>query len=194
MQFATRILSALCIGLATVRPSLAGPWDEGMREAGPWAAGSARRARVDVTRLLAQAPSASGAGPASSTAQGASGGAGTLEPAPWYGANNLHKTLGLGSILLAGLTLISPKAENGPHEYFARGAAALGVGAVATGLYAHWDDVDAHWSNPDTKHAVLGALGALGFLAAVARGGKGDHAAYGGVGAVSMAIAIKLEW
>jgi len=68
------------------------------------------------------------------------------------------------------------------------------LAAVATGLYAHWDDVDANWRNPDTQHAVLGALGALGILAAVAKGGKGDHAAYGGVGAVSMAVAIKLTW
>jgi len=193
VQSATRILSALCIGLATAPPSFAGPWDDGLNPAGPWAAGSVRRVGNGEARLWAQAPATAGTAPAS-TVRGAPASASTTEPAPWYGANNLHKTLGLGSILLAGLTLLSPKAENGPHETFARGAAALGVSAVATGLYAHWDDIDAHWSNPDTKHAVLGTIGALGILAAVAKGGKGDHAAYGGIGAVSMAVAIKLEW
>jgi hypothetical protein len=68
------------------------------------------------------------------------------------------------------------------------------VAAVATGFYAHWDDIDASWRNPDTQHAVLGALGALAILAAVAKGGKEGHAGWGEVGAVSMLIAIKLTW
>lgn len=191
MQSATRTLCALCIGLAFAPLSLAGPGDDVTRPAGPWTAQGAQRADVEATRLWAQAPAVSGDG---TPARRVSPTAEPAEPAPWYGANNLHKYLGLGSLALAGLTFLSPKEENGPHEYFARGAAVLGVAAVATGLYAHWDDVDARWSNPDTKHAVLGTLGALGFLAAVAKGGKGDHAAYGGLGAVSMAVAIKLTW
>jgi hypothetical protein len=188
-----QVLSALCIGLAAARPSLAGPWD-GVNPAGPWASGSVRRQDADATRLWAQAPGTAADNPSATQARRAPRSTEAIEPAPWYGANNVHKYLGLGSIALAGLTLLSPKEENGPHEYFARGAAALGVAAVATGIYAHWEDVDARWSNPDTQHAVLGALGALGILAAVAKGGKGDHAAYGGIGAVSMAVAIKLEW
>jgi hypothetical protein len=113
---------------------------------------------------------------------------------PWYERNNLHKYLGLGAIALTGLSIVSPKAENGPHEYFARGAAALGVAAVATGVFAHWDDIDASWRNPDTQHAVLGALGALAMLAAVAQGGKAGHAGLGALGTVGMVVAIKLTW
>jgi hypothetical protein len=160
---------------------------------GPWAAGRSAQA-IDATRLWAQASPGAGVEPPKPAAKRAASSGETLEPLPWYSANNLHKNLGLGAIALAGLTMISPKAEDGPHEYFARGSAALAVAAVATGLYAHWDDIDSSWSNPDTKHAVLGTLGALGILAAVAKGGKGDHAAYGGVGALSMVIAVKLTW
>lgn len=194
MQSATRTLCALCLGIAVARPSFAGSWDDVARPAGPWAETGVHRTGAVATQLWAQAPAASGAGATTASQGRGPRPAAAIEPAPWYGANNVHKYLGLGSIALAGLTLLSPKEENGPHEYFARGAAALGVAAVATGLYAHWDDIDAHWSNPDTQHAVLGTLGALGILAAVAKGGKGDHAAYGGVGAVSMVVAIKLTW
>ena len=194
MRVAARILIGLCIGLATASQSLAGPWDDGRGPDGPWAEQSLRRHGFDATRLWAQASEPGGDRVAPARSGSATRSPEVIEPAPWYGANNIHKYLGLGSIALAGLTLISPKEEDGPHEYFARGAAALGVAAVATGLYAHWDDIDASWSNPDTQHALLGALGALGILAAVAKGGKGDHAAYGGVGAASMLVAIKLTW
>lgn len=188
-----RTLPVLCLGLAIARPCAAGPWEEMSGASGPWAAGRSAQA-IDATRLWAQASPGAGVEPPKPAVKRAAPSGETLEPLPWYSANNLHKNLGIGAIALAGLTMISPKAEDGPHEYFARGSAALAVAAVATGLYAHWDDIDSSWSNPDTKHAVLGTLGALGILAAVAKGGKGDHAAYGGVGALSMVIAVKLTW
>lgn len=192
MHLLTRMIFAACAGVAVAQPVLAGPEAFGV-PSGPWAPGY--REMLNASRpLWAQAPSGSAGearGPA--PASGASGGAG-LEPFPWYERNNLHKYLGLGTIALAGLTAISPKTENGPHEYFARGAAALGVAAVATGVFAHWDDIDAHWRDPDTQHAVLGALGALAFLGAVAKGGKEGHAGLGELGALSMLVAIKLTW
>lgn len=194
MQTARRILSALCIGLAIARPSLAAPWDEIPSSAGSWLAGRTLHAESNVLPLWAQAPAAEGTEKPGLQLERTSPNSEVLPPAPWYGANNLHKYLGIGSIALAGLSMISPKAENGPHEFFAKGAAGLGVAAVATGFYAHWDDVDASWRNPDTQHAVLGALGALAILAAVAKGGKEGHAGWGEAGALSMLIAIKLTW
>lgn len=113
---------------------------------------------------------------------------------PWYGRNNMHKYLGLGSIGAAALTIVAPKKEGGPHERFAQAAAALGVAAVGTGFYAHSDDLSWSWSNPDTRHATLGALGTLGFIMALARGGEGGHAGAGALGAIAMATAIKITW
>lgn len=116
------------------------------------------------------------------------------EDLPWHHKNNMHKWLGVGSIALAGVALLAPKEEDGLHEYAGQGAAALGVAAVGTGIYAHWDDLDGGWSDPDVKHAVLGTLGALGFVLAVSKAPEGGHSGAGGVGAVAMAAAIKLTW
>lgn len=130
--------------------------------------------------------------PASSSTQAT--GAGAVDPMPWYERNNLHKYLGLGTIALTALTIVSPKKENGPHEYFAIGAAALGAASVGTGVYAHWDDIEASWRNPDMQHAAIGTVGALAMLAAVAKGGEGGHAGLGILGAVGMVVAVKLAW
>ena len=148
---------------------------------GPWQAGSPR----DTSTPLAQA--GTNEKPALSAAK-------EKAEAPWYGKNNVHKYLGLGSIGSAAMTIISPKGNGGPHERFAQLAAALGVAAVGTGFYAHSDDLSWELSNPDTQHAALGALGTLGFIAAVAQGGKTNHAAFGAIGGVAMATAIKITW
>lgn len=194
MQTARRILTVVCIGLVTAQPSLAAPWDDIPSSAGSWLAESDRHRERSALPVWAQAAAAEGTERPGLKIGRTSPGSEVLPPAAWYGANNVHKYLGIGSIALAGLSMISPKEENGPHEFFAKGAAGLGVAAVATGFYAHWDDIDASWRNPDTQHAVLGALGALAILAAVAKGGKEGHAGWGEVGAVSMLIAIKLTW
>jgi hypothetical protein len=165
---------------------------------GPWAGDAVR-----PTFLLVQAPAPADAlatgGSASSLTGGGKGAARNKDAAeavdaPWYGRNNVHKYLGLGSLGAAALTIVSPKKKGGAHERFADAAAVLGVGAVATGGYAHWNDLDFSWSDPDTKHGVFGTLGTLGFLLAVAKGGEGGHAAAGALGAVSMAVAIKYTW
>jgi len=131
----------------------------------------------------------------------------------WFTANKAHEYMGLGSLILAGLTVVTaPDGEgsaNGQapsgkdlHQALAYGATALGVGAVTTGFIYHLDDI--HWDNgitdPDNLHMLLGLLGTAGYLAAVADRPKspdyssGSHATYGIIGAVSMIGAIKLEW
>lgn len=165
---------------------------------GPWTSDALRPGF-----LLVQAPSPADAlatGGSAPTLTGGSKGAArnkdAAEPvdAPWYGRNNVHKYLGLGSLAAAALTIVAPKKEGGAHERFAAAAAVLGVAAVGTGFYAHGRDIDFTWSDPDTKHALFGTLGTLGFLLAVAKGGEGGHAAAGALGAVSMAVAIKYTW
>jgi hypothetical protein len=115
---------------------------------------------------------------------------------PQFTANKLHKYLGIGSIGLAVLTVISPKEEDGPHEYFAQGAALLGGAAVASGLTIHLDDInlDAGWRDPDNQHALLAALGTLGFILAVSQAPSESHAGAGAFGFAAMALGIKLTW
>ncbi len=123
---------------------------------------------------------------------------------PWLTADKTHKYLGIGSLLLAGLTVLTaPDDEEGTgntndslHQGLANGALALGVGAVATGLAFHFDDIKLAngLGDPDNLHALLGLIGTTGYAVAVANGGEGGHAAAGIVGALSMAAAIKIEW
>lgn len=180
--------SLLCLGLAST--AIADEASNGALLLGPWSANAPQQAQLG---LLAQAASraevmpAGGKTPRPDTA-------GEAPEAPWYGRNNMHKYLGLGSLGAAALTMIAPKTEGGAHEFFANAAAALGGAAIATGAYAHWGDLDFTWDDPDTKHALFGVLGTLGFLAAVAKGGESGHAAAGSLGALSMIAAIKYEW
>lgn len=152
---------------------------------GPWAADGYRSASSGI--VLAQLTDGKGAA-AQRTGKKAK------ESGPWYGRNNMHKYLGLGSLALAGLTIVAPKEKGGAHENLAKGAAALGAAAVATGFYAHGEDIEWDWSDPDTRHAVYGALGTLGYLLAVAKDGEGGHAAAGALGAVAMIASIRITW
>lgn len=115
---------------------------------------------------------------------------------PWFTRNKAHQYLGLGSLTLATLALLSPKEEEGPHEFFAKGAAALGGAAVASGLVFHWEDVGLSngISDPDNLHALLSTLGALGFLAAVSQAPEEGHAVAGALGYTAMAIGIRITW
>lgn len=164
---------------------------------GPWSA-NAPQQRI----VLAQAPApknevkltGTGTGAASSSKKPPLESVGEVAEAPWYGANNMHKYLGLAAVGAAALTMLAPKEADGAHEMFANATAAFAAGAVGTGLYAHWDDLEFAWSDPDTKHAVLGMLGTLGIALAVAEGGEGGHAGAGALGAIGMVMAVKYTW
>ena len=100
---------------------------------------------------------------------------------PWISGRKAHQYLGLGTVLLAGLTLIAAPGEaEGPqtqprqtsgttHTRLARATAAMAAATVMSGLVYHWNDI--HWedafTDPDKVHARLGAAGALLMLYAV---------------------------
>lgn len=114
----------------------------------------------------------------------------------YFTANKVHQYLGIGSILAAGGTLLAPKEENGLHENLAKTATALGIGAVVTGLLFHWDDFNLSdgVKDPDNLHVMLTTAGTLGYLAAVSAAPDSGHAGLGGIGAIAMAIGIKMNW
>ena len=110
-------------------------------------------------------------------------------------ANKLHKYLGIGSLGAAILTGAMPKEEDGAHEAFGKTAAALGIGAVITGLIFHWEEIDLGngFGDPDNLHLALTSLGALG-MASAASTAPEAHGGLGAAGAISMAIGIKMVW
>ena len=110
-------------------------------------------------------------------------------------ANKLHKYMGIGSLGAAILTGAMPKEEDGAHEAFGKTAAALGIGAVITGLIFHWEEIDLGngFGDPDNLHLALTTLGTLGMASAVSEAPAG-HAGPGVGGAISMAIGIKMVW
>ena len=113
-----------------------------------------------------------------------------------FTASKIHKYLGIGSVAAALLVLISPKEEDGPHEYLAKTSAVLGLGAVVTGFTAHYEDIS--WSggfkDPDNLHALFAGLGAVAITAAAATGPDDPHVAEGIVGLTGMLIGVKLQW
>lgn len=113
-----------------------------------------------------------------------------------FTASKIHKYLGIGSVAAALLTLISPKEEDGAHEYLAKTSAVLGLGAVVTGFTTHYEDISISggFKDPDNLHALFAGLGALGITAAAATGPDDPHVAYGIVGLTGMLIGVKLEW
>ncbi|MFZ5524231.1 MAG: hypothetical protein ACOY9D_09160 [Pseudomonadota bacterium] len=138
-----------------------------------------------------------------------------FEP-PLFSGSKAHQYLGLGTVLLVGLTALSapdedcenncpaaspPRQTSGTtHTRLARTAAALAAATVTTGLLYHWDDfhLEDGLSDPDNQHAMLGAAGALLMLYAVNKSAKSavptSHAGYAELGGVAMAVAIKLTW
>ncbi len=123
----------------------------------------------------------------------------------YFTANKVHQYLGIGSILAAGATVLAPKpgvdpvtneAESSTHETLAKTAAGLGVAAVITGMLFHWDDFNLSdgAKDPDNLHVMLTTAGTLGYLAAVSAAPDSGHAGVGGIGAIAMAIGIKMNW
>lgn len=139
-----------------------------------------------------------------------------FEPATFSGSN-AHKYMGLTTVALAGLTMLTapgegceqncpppsqqpPRQTHGTHANLARAAAFMAAATVTTGLLAHWDDfhVEDGWTDPDNMHAMLGAGGALLMMYAVNKSAKSSvptsHAAMAELGAAAMVVAIKLTW
>ncbi len=119
----------------------------------------------------------------------------------WFTSNKVHQYLGIGSIALAGLTVIAPKPdeddpEDGVHHALGEGAAVLGGLAVATGLGFHYEDLKLNrgFKDPDNLHALLATLGTIGFFAAVDEAPEGGHAGLGVVSGLAMLTAIKITW
>ena len=117
--------------------------------------------------------------------------------------NKMHKYLGIGSLALATLAVLSPKPEEdevtgdyGIHEQLAKGSALLGLAAVGSGLYLHWDDIDLKngWGDPDNQHALWSTLGAIGFLVAISVAPDEGHVAPAALGYASMLVGIKYTW
>jgi hypothetical protein len=137
-----------------------------------------------------------------------------FEP-PLITGSNVHKYLGLGTIVLAGLTMVTnpgegcehncaanaPRDTNGIHGQLGKATAAMAVATVASGLMAHWDDfsLEDGWSDPDNLHVLLGITGAALMAYAVEKSasqstGTVSHAGMAEVGAIGMLLAIKLTW
>jgi hypothetical protein len=180
----TYFTTVLLCGSASLYAAEAAPTDERLLlpESGRWIVAEAQQAAAPQPSLSLSSPQQ---------------GEGFAEyEEPWFNGNKLHQYLGIGSITLATLALLSPKEEDGPHEYFARGAAGLGGAAVASGLIVHWDDIanGGGLGDPDNQHALLASLGALGFALAVSQAPDEAHAGAGATGFVAMAIGIRLTW
>lgn len=122
----------------------------------------------------------------------------------YFTANKVHKYFGIGSLVAAVATVLAPKPDKADvdagkssiHENLGQTAAALGVGAIVTGLLFHWDDFNLSdgIKDPDNLHIMLTTAGTLGYLAAVNQAPDGGHAGFGAAGAVAMAIGIKMNW
>ena len=132
---------------------------------------------------------------------------------PWISGNKAHQYLGLGTVALAGLTMLAaPGEEEGAtqtqprqtsgttHTRLARATTAMAVATVVTGLLYHWDDI--YWedpfTDPDKMQARLAAAGALLMLYAVNKSANSDvpvsHSGTAELGALAMLVAIKLTW
>ncbi|MBV1915608.1 MAG: hypothetical protein KUG72_09495 [Pseudomonadales bacterium] len=114
----------------------------------------------------------------------------------YWTPNKMHQYVGLTALSLVAIAMVAPKEEDGLHESAAKGAALLGAAAVAGGLYIHWDDVDFSegFSDPNNLHALFASLGAIAMLYAAAEGPDDGHAGIGALGAISMAVAVKITW
>lgn len=134
---------------------------------------------------------------------------------PWMSGRKLHQYFGLGTVALAGLTVLAapdqesdqsspsrqPRQTSGTtHSRLARATAAMAAVTVLSGLVVHWNDI--HWedpfTDPDKLHARLAATGALLMIYAVNKSEKSavpvSHAAIAELGAAAMLVAIKITW
>lgn len=139
-----------------------------------------------------------------------------FEPAVFSGSN-AHKYLGLGTIVLAGLTAMSapgegcehncppvsqqpPRETNGTHAKLAKATVAMAAATIATGVMAHLDDfhLEDGLTDPDNLHVLLGVTGAALMAYAVNKSANSStpvsHAGIAEMGALGMVAAIKITW
>ena len=136
------------------------------------------------------------------------------KPAVFTGSD-VHKYLGLGTVVLVGLTAATapgggcehnctsntPRQTSGTtHTRLARATAAMAAATVTSGLLVHWDDFHLKdgLSDPDNQHVLLGLAGSILMLYAVNKSMHSavptQHAVFAEVGGAAMAVAIKLTW
>jgi len=134
---------------------------------------------------------------------------------PLFSAGKVHQYLGIGTVVLAGLTALShpeeecegascptnqPREVNGSHARLAKATVAMAAATIATGLYAHWDDFNLAdgLADPDNLHVLLAVTGAALMAYAVNLSANSavpvNHAAIAEAGALGMVVAIKLNW
>lgn len=132
---------------------------------------------------------------------------------PVFTGSNVHKYLGLATIVGAALTALTapegcesncsaqtPRETNGTHAHLAEATVAMAVATVITGMLAHSEDV--HFADglkdPDNLHAMLGVTGAALMAYAVNKSKHSavpvNHAAIAELGALCMVAAIKITW
>ena len=138
-----------------------------------------------------------------------------FEP-PLITGGKVHQYLGLGTIVLAGLTAATapgegcennctaqanqPRQTNGTHAKLAKATVAMAEAAIITGLITHWDDFHLAdgITDPDNLHILLGVTGA-GLMAWAVNRSKSSavpisHAGIAELGALGMVAAIKITW
>ncbi|ADL54450.1 hypothetical protein [Gallionella capsiferriformans] len=124
--------------------------------------------------------------------------------------SKLHQYLGVGTMVMAGMTFIThkhpvpgsnaPRDMSGAHARYAKATVAMAAATVATGLLTHWDDfsLEDGWSDPDNLHVLLALSGAALMAYAVNKSMHSStptsHAGMAELGAVGMGLAIKLTW
>ncbi len=139
-----------------------------------------------------------------------------VEPEIFTGSN-AHLALGLSTIVAAIATATTapgegcehncppvsqqpPRETNGTHAKLAKATVALAAATVATGLIYHWDDFSFEdgLTDPDNLHVILGVTGAALMAYATAKSAASStpvsHAGIAEMGALGMAVAIKLTW
>lgn len=137
-----------------------------------------------------------------------------FEPS-WFTGSKVHQYLGISTIVAALATAASapgegceancpavapPRDTKGTHAKLAKATVALAAATIATGLITHWDDFyfEDGITDPDNLHVLLGVTGAAMMAYAVNKSKNSavpvSHAGIAELGALGMAVAIKLTW
>jgi len=134
----------------------------------------------------------------------------------WLTGSKAHMVLGLATIATAVAAAAAapdgyecevgpcppppPRETNGTHAKLAKASVALAAATIASGLITHWDDFSFEdgLTDPDNLHVLLGVSGAALMAYAVNKSAKSSvpvsHAGMAELGALGMAVAIKLTW